>query len=748
MKEDALSPVVGFILIIQILIIFLTLVQTVFIPDHLKKIEADNVEKLRGEVEKFSALASSGERAYMLVTLPDYPEYLFLLTPEPAGSSIYAEEFNITLKYTEVLPNGTKVDVLKNLKSSRIYVRVENYYYPDVTFIFENGAIFQKQDKAIVAVGDQALINSEIKLTILKGNLSLAYNTPKEIAFQLVSTGGFVYGENISITFESVNPDFWRKYGSVSGNIVTINASSGVIRINVYAFEGESVSRKPYRLLKLNPFDEYTVAKGDVKEFGVILLDRFNNPVVGETVNVSVTGGIGTVDGLPSISKVTDSAGRVYVSFKATSSGEGTVTFEVGNLSASYSIKVVAPQVSGASLINVEWLNKANLESPWDAYLEGRRVLSVKVYDQDLQPIPDIDVKFVVTNSSVVELNATVARTNSSGIASVEAYPLANGTTKVYAFAGDAGDVLNLTIINVTRPPWVYPGWKYRVPIYVEELSGNDLIDYQILVTLDASFNWSHAKSDGSDIRFADKNGNPIPYWIESWNYGSSAKIWVKLNITANENKTIYMYYGNASATSESDGDNVFDFFDDFTTTNLNTSKWTVVDQIPSIQHSILILTGGDSIDAIKTLKSFSPPIAIHYYLAPSETSGDWDTGIGFGKSRNNMLRFTDDTISSWRNYLTIHYKGWWSDTIEIQTPRSDYTTFHEYQVIVTNSGSIFKDLTDERGNPSQYSLNNGNIWLVSDNDNSGNQGLFDWIFVRKYVNPEPKVTIGQEEKY
>ncbi|WP_290900677.1 DUF2341 domain-containing protein, partial [Ferroglobus sp.] len=559
MKDDALSPVVGFILIIQILIIFLSLVQTVFIPDQLKKIEADNVEKLKGEVEKFSALAASGERAYMLVTLPDYPEYLFLLTPEPAGSSIYAEEFNITLRYTEVLPNGSKIEVLKNLKSSRVYIGVENYYYPDTIFIFENGAVFQKQNGAIIAVGEQTLINSEIKLIILKGNFSLAYNTPKEIAFQPVSAGGFVYGENISITFESVNPDFWRKYGSVSGNTVTINASSGIIRIAVYAFEGERVERKPYRLLKLNPFDSYTISKGEVKEFGVLLLDRFNNPVVGESVNISVSGGIGTVDGLQSITKVTDSAGRVYASFKATNSGEGEVIFEVGNLRASYSIKVLSPQVSGASLINVEWLNKAALEaSPWDAYLEGKKVLSAKVYDQESQPIPNIDVRFVATNTSVVELNATVATTNSSGVASIEAYPLANGTTKIYAFAGDAGDVLNLTITNVT--------WKYRLPIYIEELSGNDLTDYQILVELTATnFNWSHINDDCSDIRFATEEGVRLNYWIETCDYENRAKIWVKVPlIPANENITIYMYYGNPSAPSKSNGFRTFVFFDDF----------------------------------------------------------------------------------------------------------------------------------------------------------------------------------------
>ncbi len=761
MKDDALSPVVGFILIIQILIIFLSLVQTVFIPDQLKKIEADNVEKLKGEIEKFSALAASGERAYMLVTLPDYPEYLFLLTPEPAGSSIYAEEFNITLRYTEFLPNGSKIEVLKNLKSSRVYIGVENYYYPDTTFIFENGAVFQKQNGAIIAVGEQTLINSEIKLIILKGNFSLAYNTPKEIAFQPVSAGGFVYGENISITFESVNPDFWRKYGNVSGNTVTINASSGIIRIAVYAFEGERVERKPYRLLKLNPFDSYTISKGEVKEFGVLLLDRFNNPVVGESVNISVSGGIGTVDGLQSITKVTDSAGRVYASFKATNSGEGEVIFEVGNLRASYSIKVLSPQVSGASLINVEWLNKAALEaSPWDAYLEGKRVLNAKVYDQELQPIPNIDVRFVVTNTSVVELNATVATTNSSGVASIEAYPLANGTTKIYAFAGDAGDVLNLTITNVTRLPWAYEGWRYRLPIYVEERSGSTLYDYQILVELTATnFNWSNVNSDGSDIRFADIRGNKLSYWIEEWNYGSSAKIWVKiLQISANENITIYMYYGNRSATSESNGIRTFVFFDDFDDGDVSdwTARFAWISATTLDGKNVLRLWPWPSWWGGGSYQHFAVPsnlnLNLDTYVVGAYIYDDWPAG-------SLLFHYVDD--GNWwslelyyggnrdifRPYIGGVDRGWvYSKTPCSITP----DTWYKIEVVAKPDSFLmyingvlkWSQIVEDAYRLAGYTK----VGFV---EHSGFGPLYaDYIYVRKYVDPEPKVTLGQEERY
>jgi hypothetical protein len=59
-------------------------------------------------------------------------------------------------------------------------------------------------------------------------------------------------------------------------------------------------------------------------------------------------------------------------------------------------------------------------------------------------------------------------------------------------------------------------------------------------------------RSDCGDIRFTDSDGQTqLNYWIESGCNTSSTKIWVKVpSIPANSTKTIYVYYGNSSATS------------------------------------------------------------------------------------------------------------------------------------------------------------------------------------------------------
>jgi hypothetical protein len=98
-------------------------------------------------------------------------------------------------------------------------------------------------------------------------------------------------------------------------------------------------------------------------------------------------------------------------------------------------------------------------------------------------------------------------------------------------------------------------GWSYRRPITISN-SGGALTDYQVLVTLDTQSLISAGKmrSDCGDIRFTDSNGSTLlNYWIESGCNTASTKIWVKVpSIPASSSKTIYVYYGNPSATSAS----------------------------------------------------------------------------------------------------------------------------------------------------------------------------------------------------
>jgi len=110
--------------------------------------------------------------------------------------------------------------------------------------------------------------------------------------------------------------------------------------------------------------------------------------------------------------------------------------------------------------------------------------------------------------------------------------------------------------IGLFKGVWPLDGWNYRRPVTITEQSGNDLTDYQVLVELNSTnFNFAHAQSNGEDIRFTDEEGNLQDYWIEEWDsVNETAKVWVKVpSIPANGTTQLYMYYGNPSASSESD---------------------------------------------------------------------------------------------------------------------------------------------------------------------------------------------------
>lgn len=98
----------------------------------------------------------------------------------------------------------------------------------------------------------------------------------------------------------------------------------------------------------------------------------------------------------------------------------------------------------------------------------------------------------------------------------------------------------------VKAQEWYNPAWPYRVPLTIENTLASVLTDYQVQLNLNASGPWSSAATDGSDLRFTASDGvTEIPYWIETWVYGSSASIWVKVpSVAASGNTTIYMYYG------------------------------------------------------------------------------------------------------------------------------------------------------------------------------------------------------------
>ena len=112
---------------------------------------------------------------------------------------------------------------------------------------------------------------------------------------------------------------------------------------------------------------------------------------------------------------------------------------------------------------------------------------------------------------------------------------------------------------------WWDSNWQYRREIIIDHTANsNTLSEYQILVSLNSSnFDFSKTKSDGSDLRFIDSdNSTLLDFWIVYFHSSSKeAKIWVKIpHLSAFSTKTIYLYYGNPSASALSNIEATFSY--------------------------------------------------------------------------------------------------------------------------------------------------------------------------------------------
>lgn len=125
-----------------------------------------------------------------------------------------------------------------------------------------------------------------------------------------------------------------------------------------------------------------------------------------------------------------------------------------------------------------------------------------------------------------------------------------------------------------SQDPWLNENWAKRRPITINNSNNsNTLENYQVQVNVAYD---DDMRADFGDLRFCDNDGvTELSYWIENYSENSNAAVWVKVpSIPANDNHTIYMYYGNSYAETGSDGSAVFEFFDNFD----NSTKFSTVE--------------------------------------------------------------------------------------------------------------------------------------------------------------------------
>ncbi|MEM5766348.1 MAG: DUF2341 domain-containing protein [Candidatus Aenigmatarchaeota archaeon] len=307
-------------------------------------------------------------------------------------------------------------------------------------------------------------------------------------------------------------------------------------------------------------------------------------------------------------------------------------------------------------------------------------------------------------------------------------------------------------------------GFPYRRPITINNTqNSNSLTNYQVLVTLDTASLILEGKmrSDCSDVRFTDSDGvTLLNYWIESGCNSANTKIWVKVpSIPASSTKTIYLYYGNPSASSASNGENTFEFFDDFLGSSLNTSKWTqYVGTGASITVSNGILTlskPASTVQAAVWSKNSFSNVRMRTKVYPS-------TLAAYNRCYRWALMSDNTTLGS---YLHIYVKGhgWVVDdydyhyyeryltsnnrvTVNIVQGWLTYDTgwINNTRIIEGYNSTIENTFTTEIPDVNLYV--NFAVGEAAGVPNYAYNLQIDWVFVSKYTYPEPTTSVGSED--
>jgi hypothetical protein len=133
----------------------------------------------------------------------------------------------------------------------------------------------------------------------------------------------------------------------------------------------------------------------------------------------------------------------------------------------------------------------------------------------------------------------------------IDADPPGDGATDNYIIENGYVKMKN------TYPVWTDPQWTKMKPIQITNTLGQTQ-NYIIQLTVNYE---SDMKPDYGDIRFkhADLPDTWLDYWIESYDE-TSTEVWVLIPLLPSGISTMYLFYGNPFAVSQSNFDNVFDW--------------------------------------------------------------------------------------------------------------------------------------------------------------------------------------------
>ena len=296
-------------------------------------------------------------------------------------------------------------------------------------------------------------------------------------------------------------------------------------------------------------------------------------------------------------------------------------------------------------------------------------------------------------------------------------------------------------------------GTNYQVLLKVGESSGASGCDFHVE---GHSSKFPSDINDGGDLRFTDNaEANLLNFWVEKVEGSSPNRVaycWVKVTDDLGSDVDIYCFYGNPSATSVSDGEATFEFFEDFETWE----GWTQYSGGQVSQSSARVYNGtysahkttnDDPAGAYKPLpSSLGRNIALEVMVNRNSnfSGGSADRigviddngdgyGVGYQHDQNKIfldVRTNYSGTVTWGPENTDRMDVWYKLVLKIEP---SYITGEKwYQG--TQEGTVNTTNTSTNTFTRFYIFGGHDYWV-------------DLARIRKYVSPEPSFSsAGNEE--
>ncbi len=313
--------------------------------------------------------------------------------------------------------------------------------------------------------------------------------------------------------------------------------------------------------------------------------------------------------------------------------------------------------------------------------------------------------------------------------------------------------------VSIDTQNWWNKSWEWRIKINITEESGSNLTDYQVNITLNTTdfIQRNRMNNDCSDVRFVffndsvSKGGNTRLYhWIgDDCNQGNTT-VWVKIPLLQeNSNLSIYMYYGNPDAASESNISGTFVFGDDFKRPDNATvgNDWIEdggYEAYSSVENNQLKISSGSSTGAYwkqvhHTMLEPDGDYVVEFKGDASQTDKNVFSNY-FGEQNNRRLTilFCSDGKIKYLNQTAFE------DTTKTYSPNT-YFDFRIWYKKSAGKGNYYVngDLEGEDADPGPTTTYTNEIAFGGV---SGSVSYWDDVRVRKFVSTEPSIALLEEE--